>query len=306
MHLAILLAATNALAGDWYADFGGQFDADSHLIATVVHQTGPWQIGLYTDTLEVRVAPELDRGRAWVAVRAEAGAGGLLISPWRDGAPAPEEALLAGYFGSEGGVVRYGPSGLWVGAQVVARAWWFLPTEQTAIDVPGWTPVGTADALGGWWSDPASIEVTVGADARVETISPHVNARARWTPDWPVRPIVSAHVGWAARQDFLNTTRLGGLNPYVVPLAGAAWAEFRVEDYAAARVGVELNLDAFDVAAFADVAHFQARTEVGFGPRVRVEMGRLGFELSGGLSPTLERQQGTAASAFALIHWSSR
>ncbi|TNE85916.1 MAG: hypothetical protein EP330_23545 [Deltaproteobacteria bacterium] len=301
--MLLLLATLSAAATEWYADLGGQFDADGHGIASVVMKDGPWSVALYTDTLELRAAPELDRGRAWAAVRAEAGAAGLLISPWEDGAPAPEQALIAGYFGADGGAVRYLPHGLWVGGELRTRAWWFLPMESTTIEVPGWTNVATVDALAGWWTTPASVDVALGTDLRDDRLSPHVTLRARWTPEWTVRPVVRVWAGWADGQDRLTRTRLGGLNPYVVPLAGAAWAEFLVEDYAAAQVGPELHLERWSLALLADVAHFSRRTELGLEPRLRVQPGKLGFDLAFGYAPTLERQQGTALSAYALVHW---
>ena len=72
--------------------FGGEVSATSFGIADLGLRKGPLSLQLYTDTLELRYAPDLARGRYWVAARVEAFAAGLLISPWRDGAPDPARA----------------------------------------------------------------------------------------------------------------------------------------------------------------------------------------------------------------------
>lgn len=54
-------------------------------------------------------------------------------------------------------------------------------------------------------------------------------------------PRFELRAGWARGQDRVLRTRLGGLNPYVVPLAGAAWAEWLVERYVAGRAGYALH-----------------------------------------------------------------
>ena len=68
-----------------------------------------------TDTLDLRWSPDLERGRAWVAVRGELGAVGLMISPWEAGRPVREQGFAGAYYGGEGGVVRYLRHGLYVG-----------------------------------------------------------------------------------------------------------------------------------------------------------------------------------------------
>lgn len=299
------LLLCSAFATDWTLALGAQADQDSHGIATVIAQDGPWTYGYYTDTLEVRVAPDLEGGRAWAALRTEAGLAGLLASPWEDGAPAPEQALVAGYISSEGGAVRYLRGGLWWGGQMSAQAWWFLPTQATTIEVPTWQPYGRAEWIGGWWSEPAAIDIRAGADAQPDGLSPHVSARMRWAPAWTVRPNVNVQVGWAHAQDLVTLTRLGGLTPYAVPLAGAAWAEFRVEDYAAVQLGPELSVKTLDFALLADVAHFQSRTELGFSPRARWHARSVSLDLAVGYAPKLVRQQGSAISVYTLFSWHS-
>ena len=185
------------------------------------------------------------------------------------------------------------------------RAWWFLPTPTTTVDVPGWTNIATVRGLGGWWTEAASVDVYFGVDLRDDRASPHLASRWRWTPDWRIRPMMCGQFGWAQGQDAITLTRLGGINPYVIPLAGAAWAEFRVEDYAAVQLGPSLNFEKWNVDLLTHVAHFSGRTKFGLGPRLQLQPGRLGIEVSAGYAPTLERQRGPAISGYLLLTWSS-
>lgn len=135
--LVVLLAALTADASEleWRAALGGQLDADSHGIADVGVRSGELSAELLTDTLDLRWSPEGDRGRAWVALRGEAGAAGLFISPWQDGAPAPTSALTSFYAGVEGGAVRYLPQGFYGGAQASARYQGFGARGETTVEV---------------------------------------------------------------------------------------------------------------------------------------------------------------------------
>lgn len=304
--MLFLLLAPFAWAADTFVAVGGQFDADSHAIITVVRRQGPWTVGLYTDTVEARADVEGERGRSWAALRAEGFAAGLLISPWEDGAPAPEQALISGYLGADGGTVRYTGRGTWAGVDWRARSFWFLPTQTTTIEVPGWTNIGTVDLVGGWWSKAASIDMRLGLDLR-QWLSPHASATARWTPQRRgLRPRVHAQVGWAHRQDRLTLTRLGGLNPYVIPLAGAAWAEFLVEDYAAVQAGPELAAGNIRLGVDGHAAVFEARSAWGLATRMAMTRGAHGIELVGGWAPTLLRQQGEALSVYLMWTFDSR
>ena len=100
----------------------------------------------------------------------------------------------------------------------------------------------------------------------------------------------------------LTLTRLGGLNPYVVPLAGAAWAEFRVQNYAAARLGMTLSSTHVDGGLLVDAAAFEGRIEAGVAALVRGRLGRWFAEATVGWAPWLARQPGhPAVSGFVLL-----
>src|SRR4051812_45748417 len=101
-----VLGLGSAQAGSWgpwegRAMLGGEVSATSFGILDLGLRKGPLSLQLFTDTLELRYAPNLMHGRYWLAVRAETFAAGLMQSPWRDGAPDPARALNAGYLAAE-------------------------------------------------------------------------------------------------------------------------------------------------------------------------------------------------------------
>ncbi|NOY25642.1 MAG: hypothetical protein GXP62_07190 [Oligoflexia bacterium] len=321
--LALLLLAP-AQAGDlqWRATLGAQVDADSHGTADVGVRQGDWSAQLLTDTVDLRWSPSGDRGRAWVAIRAEALATGLFISPWTDGAPDPGRALLSHSLGAQAGALRYLPHGFYAGVQGGLRYQTFGALPATTVTVPGARPISTADGVLGWWSADASLWTRAGADAWLDPeaggapkVAPHVYLEATAAAPWAVSPAVELRVGLATQQDDATRTRMGGLNPYVVPLAGAAWAEWRVEDYAALRLGLRgrsalgdhglLSMMPFaDVATAPEISSSQPRGPwaVGLGLVARWTQGRSFVDLAGGVAPWIERASGISpASLYFLV-----
>jgi hypothetical protein len=96
---------------------GAELSETSFGIFDLGLRKGPLSIQLLTDTLDVRFAPQLKSGRAWIGLRVETFAAGLMISPWTAGAPDPGRAWSAGYGGIDGGWMRYLPANLYVGLQ---------------------------------------------------------------------------------------------------------------------------------------------------------------------------------------------
>ena len=289
--------------------FGGEVSATSFGIADLGLRKGPLSLQLYTDTLELRYAPDLARGRYWVAARVEAFAAGLLISPWRDGAPDPSRAWGAGYLGGEGGYIRYLPAGLYVGATGAARLYLFAALPQATVPAPGPTPLFTADAIFGHHTAISHLWVRAGADAELHLVAPHIAVEALVRPDWTLAPRLEVRAAWAMNQDFLTRTRLGGLNPYVVPLGGAGWAEFWVQSYIALRAGPSLRLrlpgrteQTLELTPVADVAGFDGSTAVGFALLAKWRYRRLFVEAAAGYAPFIKRQEGVLRVAgFALF-----
>lgn len=285
---------------EWRADLGGQFDSDPHGVADVGMRRGPWTLQLYTDTLEARVDASGDAGRSWLALRGELGAAGLMISPWSAGAPDPSRALSASYAGVEGGVIAFGPAGLYGGGTFTTRGYTFGAMEETAVAVPASRLLVGMDAVVGLYRDHGHVWVQGGMWGPEP--SPHVSVEATWRPGWWVGPSLEARAGAARGADELTRVRLGGLNPYVIPLAGAAWAEWWVDDYAAARVGPAVHLDyaewGLGVAPFADLAVFgvagERRGATGLGGRAEIDRRRLRGEFVVGVAPWIPRQPGVS------------
>ncbi|MCB9532689.1 MAG: hypothetical protein H6737_06450 [Alphaproteobacteria bacterium] len=299
----MLLFPTLALASDWSyrAELGGQFEAASHGIANFAARRKGLELALITDTLQVRYEASRDRGRWWAAGRAEFGAVGLVSTRWVDGAPSPEASQLGFYAGPEGGAVWYGPKGTYFGAQASLRYYAFVALPATAA-VADDRPVAHPEALLGWWTEPADLYVRAGVAVSTVAVSPGVHGVFRLHPAWRLAPWLEIRAGTAENTDLVTQVRLGGLNEYVVPLAGAAWAEFWVEDYAAVRVGPRLNLGAHWLAPVLDAATFDGQQAWGTGGYVHLGVKAWSFDLAAGIAPGLDRPgRSWAGSTYAKV-----
>jgi hypothetical protein len=218
---------------------GASIDPAPHGVLDLGIRKNDWSAQILTDTLDLRWAPESDRGRAWVAVRGEYSAVALLHSPWDNGEPAPEQGFAGAYVGGEGGAVRYLSRGFYAGASGFGYYTSFSATPNTEVEVPAPTPWLGVDGVFGWWSPHTHAWARLGLqhDQLGEVVQPHAHltvtsaAEKRWGHRAELR------AGWASGQSVLTSTRVGGLNPYVVPIAGAGWAEWWAESYAVARLG---------------------------------------------------------------------
>lgn len=311
--LLVVLLKGSALArslGPWQGRFavGGEISATSFGIIDLGLRKGPLSIQVLTDTLDLRWAPEVTRGRYFVGLRVQTFAAGLMFSPWRDGAPDPSRAWNAAYVGADGGYVRYLSGGWYAGVQGSARLYLFWARESTTVPPPGPTPLFTAELLLGHYTKDSHISLRAGADAELAIASPHVIVEAVVRPDWAFAPHVEARAAWAMNQDVLMRTRLGGLNPYVVPLAGAAWAEFWVESYVALRAGPSIRArlpgrgaHTLQLTAVGDVAGTEGSLLAGFGLLTRWRYRRLFVDASLGYAPWIKRQEGVARTAGFLL-----
>lgn len=294
-----LLWLASALAGaepaesvEWTAELGADVQTTSHGLLTVAVRKGPWSAGLYTDTLDLRWSPESDRGRSWVAARAEFGAAGLMITPWSNGAPDPDRAWFAGYAGVEAGRLRYLPGGAYVGWDAQVR-WWFFEELGTA-PAPDHRPVASAHTLVGVWRPALQGWASIGGDLQPQGLAPSAQLTVTARPQWRVAPRGELRAGIAQNQDVVLKTRVGGLMPYVVPLAGAAWGEFWVEDYAAVRAGGgyqgalvgqwRLRAD-----LLVDAVVMDDKRAAGFAVDTRIQRGVWHLDTAVGWSPWLRR-----------------
>jgi hypothetical protein len=288
-------AAATARAGEWElrATAGGQIDSESHGVVDVAVRKGPFSATIYTDTLDLRFAPESAGGRAWIAARGEALFAGLLSSRWSGGAPDPSRSMYASYAGAEGGFVRYlGP--IYLGAQGLARVYRFDGRAETRVPVPGPTPLFTVDGLIGRWTPELALWVRAGADLEGLSLAPHVQGEAVWRPSLAVAPRFELRAGWGMNQSDLTKTRAGGSNPYVVPVAGAGWAEWLVQDYVAGRLGVTWRGRWVEIGALADAAAFEGGIVSGFAATGRVKWRTWFLETELGWAPWIERKEGVS------------
>jgi len=331
MCTLLLLAAAAAAPLQLRVLAGAQIDPQSHGEFDFGVRSGPWSAELYTDTLQLAWNPSFTRGRAWASFRAEGAVAGLMPTPWADGAPDPARARYASYLSPEVGVMAYAPGGTGFGARATAHVFFFAPTDTTTAAVPGPTFVETLETVGGWWYGPfalnwrGGVDYSAGLDAPLsavvgDEVSPHVAAELTWRPHTFVAPRVELRAGAAQGQGEVLRTRLGGDMPYQVPLAGAGWSEFWVEDYAAARVGLAVgSADASPgsgvgaetsappedarvrarALAFADLATFDDTTGWGVGARLELRRKRAWGQLELGWAGGIPRQEGV--SPFAVL-----
>lgn len=249
-----------ALAAEWRAGGGAQLETAGHGLADLGYRSGGWSAELYTETLDLRYERSFSRGKVVVGGRAGAFGGGMWLTPWTAGAPDLDRIQFCTSAGPDLTAQRWLGGGAFLGATVSSRGQWFTPGERATLRVDNvwWT---RADAGFGWWVDDGrrTFWAAGGVDwteafAGGSRLSPHAFAQGTWTVDADVAPVVEARAGWAANADDVVATRLGGMTPYHVPLAGAAWAEFWVEDYAALRLGAASRFGAFTVPVFLDTA----------------------------------------------------
>lgn len=282
--LAVSLALALMADWRWRADLGAEINASSHGVLDLAVNQGPWTLALYTDTLDARYAVESVNGRANIGARVEAPAALLLSAPWSDGAPDPSHGRLAGYGGIDGEWVRYLGHGLYAGLGASLRVYW--------IESLGTIPFFAPELVLGYYRDSVELKISFHADLGHERAAPRLSAYARLKPRWVLAPFIEIRAAVAESEDDLTRTRLGGLNPYVVPLAGAGWAEFWVEDYAALRAGPSLTVGGLEVAAVVDLATFDGAREAGLALLARFQWERFFLESSVGYSPTIARQEG--------------
>jgi hypothetical protein len=321
LFIALTAPAATARADDpaWELSFeaGAQVDPQPFGVANATLRRDNLTLRLLTDTVEAEVGDRVGPGRFWVKGRVQAFASQLLIGPWEDGEPAPERALVSPHVGAEAGWVFELPEHTYAGAAAFFRWFWFFAGPDNDEPAPESTYWFSPEAFVGWWRGPdLRAELRAGFDlheglTRQEPfvgpgqrqLAPKVRFEAVLVPPGTaLAPRVEVYAGWARDQGRLVRTRLGGLNPYVVPLAGAGWAEFLVEEYAVVRVGPNLRWDGGEAAVVADLATFDGEEEVTF-----AFLGHLDFDggwfvdASVGYAPFIERASGVLRTSAWLL-----
>lgn len=300
----------------WHAEAGGQVDSDPHGVVNAGVGNGAFSVELITDTLEIWWRPSHSSGRAFIGLRAQGYASGMFVSPWTRGAPDPSRGMVVLHGALHAGWVEYLGRGFYAGLRASTRGYIFRArSEETTVEVPSPTFVLTPEGFAGWWTKDAHLEIAGGGDVREGFVSGRLRLDAAVHLDGLLSPMAELRAGVGHGLDDLTKTRIGGLNPYVVPLAGAAWAEWWVEDYAAVRAGPRLQWSWGEAAAFVDAAVFDDEKEERFAEPYAVGFGLLGgvrffgmfLDASIGYAPWIERRQGhLGLSAWVLVGTKTR
>lgn len=284
---------------------GGQIETEGNGIFDLGWRRGPLSVELFTDTLDVRLAQRHDWGTWSVGVRAAAFAAGMWITPWSNGAPDPDRAQRASYVGVDGRLQRNLGRGWWAGTAGFVRPHRFQPLGDATLRIAprSWSQL---QASGGLWRDGGRLVATATAGLDLvdeDTLSTHLHLAGAWRPSGTIAPLAEGRLGVAQGQDDLTATRLGGLTPYHVPFAGAAWAEFWVEDYAVARLGGRWSGEHLRLGAAIDVGAWtspsvttgdqrEGASAVGGALLAEWRAEPWFLDLSVGYAPTLTRAEG--------------
>lgn len=281
---------------EWIATGSYERDPDSHGDLTLGLRKGPFSAVVRTERPEIRWSPSDEHGHSWLSLHGHVWASRLIHAPWADGAPAPERAISAPSIGLDAGTARHAGHGFWYGGRAGAEYYLFQARPETTIAVPDPRLIATVDLLAGRWLREFEITIRAGLDWS-EDLQPHIAADLHWGPRWLVAPRLEVWAGAAERQDFVTRTRMGGLSPWAVPLAGAGWGELWVEDYVVARVGPTVGVEGFRAGPFVDLAAWDDDATTTFGAGGRFWRGRFYVEAAGGYAPWIERQEGVSRLA---------
>ena len=297
-----------AVGSEWRTALGGSVDETPHGVYELGWRRGPASVTFNTDTLDLRWSPDVEGGRWWVALRGEVGGAGLLFSPWRAGGPDRERSLKATYGGAEAGRAWTLPAHAWVAVEGATRTYLFAATDDTDPDVaavPLTTQIVTPGLSAGWWSPFAQAYGRISVDLRTQggsVVAPAAYGEVVSHPDWRVAPRFEVRAGVADGQDAVTRTRLGGPTPYAVPVLGSSWAEWWVEDFAAARGGVSLRWSGGHLSLLADAATFDGGRAEGFGLDLVHAWSPWRLEVAAGVAPWIPRQRHVGRwSAWARI-----
>lgn len=141
--------------------------------------------------------------------------------------------------------------------------------------------------------------------------------RAGWQVHPAVRTQLVEHAAFGVGEDDLTRDRIGGLNPYSVPLAGAPWAAFLSERHVAGLWSGHVRLlGDLEVGPLATAVVLQdpertgandAGVHWGVGGLADWRAGPWQVDLRGGWSPSVAERSGRAAwNVWASVGWASR
>lgn len=298
--IMIWLCVQNAMGADWRVAGGGEFNADSHGILEVGYRDELIQIEALTNTLELKRELETDGGKKWAAIRGEAVMAGLLPFPWVEGRPAPELGSDASLARAEFGSIKYAQWSMYAGGVVQFGKEWFAHGRDSLYrDELNNRFVTHPQIILGRYSESLHAYLQIGSyllDIDTEATQNHAQAHLYWTPKWPISPSIEAHAATGENLDALHRFRIGGLNRYTIPLAGAAWGEWWVEEFASVQLGapvtVPINNTHTELKPIADFALFDGQSAFGYGLELKTSSHRLFVNLGWGTAPMIQRAPG--------------
>ncbi len=228
----------------FYGALGGVAENQAHGIVDAGVETDHWALTLYTDTLDARAWHQGGRGLVEVGLTGCAFAGGMWLSPWTNGAPDLTRAQWVSYVGPDLWAQAFLGHGWYAEGMASGQRHLFQATRTSTVEVADRWWLHGQGTLGGWFADgqrqlriSGGVDHTRAADGGVLT-SPFAQLTASFAPSLDDRSVAPrfSFVGRVAEDaDAVVATRVGGMTPYHVPLAGAAWAELWVEDVLATR-----------------------------------------------------------------------
>lgn len=286
---------------------GGEISEAPHGVFNLGIKYGDFAAEVHTDTLDVRWNKELGFGRLWVGGRFAVFAAELFIAPWKDGRYAPERAVRAMYGELSTGYVHYLPKHFYAGTQLETRRYAFAAKGEAvrAEDIPDDTWRLKSTSFVGYWTVPLKARVQAGIDYLTHTqenLTPWFQAELLYHPNtWLLTPFTELRAGLLVSDSGSSSPiirfRFGGMNPYVIPLAGLSWAESWAQYYAASRVGMEYQAQSFGASVFADYAYLAQEyglTEqaLGAGGAMWCTLGSWRIDLAAGYAPVANRAAG--------------
>jgi len=262
----VLLSAASEPSWEWKMLAGAEVSEATHGVFNLGIRRGAFSAEIHTDTLDLRWNEELGFGRAWVGGRVAAFAAELFIAPWINGSYAPEHGVRATYGELSTGYVHYLPKHFYLGTQLEARRYLFAASGDavTLSEIPEDTWRLKSSTFLGYWTGPLKGRLSGGIDFLSDGgfgVTPWLQAELLYHPGtWFLTPFVELRSGMLFSGSELASSiirfRLGGMNPYVVPVAGMSWAESWAQYYMASRAGLEYADDTLGFSIFADHAYY--------------------------------------------------